>query len=127
MSVFSNFLTNFNVRTSNLFLKTSTMESLDGNLSLVRKINTNDITKIITTYCVQNDGQLSKSDLFKLLERATRESSFVFDYLLYKQVDGVAMSSPLGPTLVNVFLCHHEKEWLDNCPIHYKPAIYKVC
>ena len=52
MSVFSNFLTNFNVGSPYLFLKTSAMESLDGNLSLVRKINTNDITEIIAIYCV---------------------------------------------------------------------------
>ena len=31
------------------------MERLDGNLSLVRKINTNSITKIITTYCNENE------------------------------------------------------------------------
>ena len=36
------------------------------------------------------------------------------------------MGSPLGPTLANAFLCHYEKEWLDNCPIHFKPIIYKI-
>ena len=71
------------------------------------------------------NGKLSKIDLFKLLETATSESSFIFEYLLYKQVDGVAMGSPLGTTLANAFLCHYEKEWLDNCPIHFKPVIYK--
>ena len=35
------------------------------------------------------------------------------------------MGSPLGPTLTNAFLCHYEKEWLDNCPIHFKPMRYK--
>ena len=70
------------------------------------------------------NGKLSKRDLFKLLETATSESSFIFDYLLYKQIDRVAMGSPLGPTLANAFLCHYEKEWLDNCPIHFKPVIY---
>ena len=35
------------------------------------------------------------------------------------------MDSPLGPTLANTFLCHYEKEWLDNCPIHFKSVIYK--
>ena len=44
------------------------------------------------------NGKLDKSDLFKLLETVTSESSFVFDFLLYKQIDGVAMSSLLGPT-----------------------------
>ena len=55
ISVFLNFLINFNVWLPYLFLKTSVVESLDGNLSLVRKINTNYVTKIITTYCVQSD------------------------------------------------------------------------
>ena len=71
------------------------------------------------------NGKLNKSDLFKLLECATSESSFLFDYLLYKQIDGVAMGSPLGPTLANAFLCHYEKEWLDKCPSYFKPIVYK--
>ena len=71
------------------------------------------------------NGKLSKKDLFKFLETATSESSFVFDYLLYKKVDGVAVGSPLGPSLVNAFLCHYEKEWLDICPIHFTPVICK--
>ena len=29
------------------------------------------------------------------------------------------------PTLENAFLYHSEKEWLDNCTIHFKPMIYK--
>ena len=35
------------------------------------------------------------------------------------------MGSPLSPTLANTFLCHYEKEWLQHCPIHFKPMIYK--
>ena len=35
------------------------------------------------------------------------------------------MGSSLGPTLANLFLCHHEKIWLDNCPIELKPAWYR--
>ena len=35
------------------------------------------------------------------------------------------MGSPLGLTLANAFLCHYEKERLNNCPIHFKPVIYK--
>ena len=71
------------------------------------------------------NGRLNKSDLFKLLETATSESSFIFDSLLYKQIDGVAMGSPLGPTLANPFLCHYEKKWLDNCLFHFKPIVYR--
>ena len=71
------------------------------------------------------NGKLDTSDLFKLLETVTSESIFVFDFLLYKQIDGVAMSSLLGPTIANAFLCHYEKEWLDNCPSHFKPIVYR--
>ena len=35
------------------------------------------------------------------------------------------MGSPLDPTLTNVFLSHYEKEWLDNCPSHFKPIVYR--
>ena len=69
--------------------------------------------------------KFSERDLLKLLKTATKKSSFIFDYLLYEQVDGVAMGSYLAPSLANVFLCHYEKEWSDNCPIHFKPMIYK--
>ena len=69
--------------------------------------------------------KFSERDLFKLPKTATKKSSFIFDYLLYEQVDGVEMGSYLDPSLANVFLCHYEKEWLDNCPIHFKPMIYK--
>ena len=31
-------------------------------------------------------------------------SFFIFDQKYYKQYDGVAMGSPLGPTLANIFL-----------------------
>ena len=38
------------------------------------------------------------------LTLVTKESNFLFDRELYRQVDGVAMGSPLGPTLTNIFL-----------------------
>ena len=36
------------------------------------------------------------------------------------------MGSPLaGPTLAKAFLCHYEKEWLNSCPIEFKPKLYE--
>ena len=58
---------------------------------------------------------LSKIEFKQLLSLATKESYSIFNGKLYKQVGGVAMGSPLGPTLVNVFLVHFEKSWLQNC------------
>ena len=96
------------------------VESIFTNIPLNETIN-----NCVSDLHNKNDGKLSKRDFFKLLETATSESSFIFDYLHYKQVDGVAMGSPLGSTLANAFLCHYEQEWLDNCPIHFKSVIYK--
>ena len=43
-----------------------------------------------------------------------------------QQIDGVAMGNPLGPTLANLFLCHHETNWLSNyCPLEFKPVLYR--
>ena len=53
------------------------------------------------------------------------ESLVLFDGEFYKQIDGNAMGSPFGPTLANIFLCLHEQIWSDNCPVEFKPLIYR--
>ena len=51
---------------------------------------------------------IEKKNQFKdLLSIATKESYFIFNNILYKQIDGVAMGSPLGSSLANAFLAHH--------------------
>ena len=50
-----------------------------------------------------------KSELKQLLCLDTKESYFIFNGLLYKQIDGIAMGSSLGPSLANAFLLHHKK------------------
>ena len=35
------------------------------------------------------------------------------------------MGSPIAPTLANVFLCHNETRWLDECPSEFKPIVYR--
>ena len=63
---------------------------------------------------------LSKGSFCELLTRTMSESLILFDQEFYKQHDGVAMGSPLGPTLANDFLCCHDKVWLQNCLSEYK-------
>ena len=67
----------------------------------------------------------TKSELKQLLCLATKESYFIFNGLLYKQTDGVAMESPLGSSLANAFLSYHEKNWLNSCPQGFKPFFYR--
>ena len=67
----------------------------------------------------------TKSEVKQLLSLATKKSYFIFNGLLYKQIDGVAMGSPLGPSLANAFLSYHEKNWLNNCPQGFKPVFYR--
>lgn len=47
---------------------------------------------------------LSRTDLANLLRASTKDQLFQFNGKLYKQIDGVAMGSPLGPLLANVFM-----------------------
>ena len=55
---------------------------------------------------------------------STKGTVFYFNGSYYRQKDGVAMGSPLGPALANAFLCHHEKHWLDDCPLSFAPVFY---
>ena len=65
-----------------------------------------------------------KNNEFKdLLSLVTKELHFIFNNILYKQIDGVAMGSPLGPSLAH--LAHHEQNWLDSCPLEYRPLYYQ--
>ena len=67
----------------------------------------------------------NKSEFKNLLPLATQESYFTFNDVLYKQKDGVAMGSPLGPTMANVFLSFYEIKWPEQCPKEFKPVLYK--
>ena len=71
---------------------------------------------------VQN---LSKFEFKKLLELAVTNNKFMFNNSIFTQIDGVAMGSPLGPTLANVFLSYYEQIWLDECPKEFKPDYYR--
>ena len=58
--------------------------------------------------------------LKKLLLKATTEVEFSFNDTMYRQVDGVAMGSPLGPILANVFVGYCEDAVEDDqWPLYY--------
>ena len=67
----------------------------------------------------------TRSDFKSLLEYAVKDNLILFNGKYYIQVDGVAMGSPLGPTLANIFLCHWEEIWLEKCPAQFRPLFYR--
>ena len=93
------------------------MASLDVE-SLFTDIPSNEVIDIcIDLFCDTNTiHNLDHNDMRELLTLAAYESFFIFDQVMYRQIDGVAMGSPLGPILANAFLCHFEKQWLSECP-----------
>ena len=96
----------------NLFLLTSHLERL--------------LTSALTRFLkIWKGRRFFKIEFKELLFLAKKESYFLFNGQLYKQVDGVAMGSPLGLVLANAFLVHFEKNWLQNCPSDYKPHYYR--
>ena len=52
---------------------------------------------------------------------STRGVEFSFNNQMYKQLDGVAMGSPLGPALAKIFVGFHESRLFDNT---VKPGVY---
>ena len=53
-------------------------------------------------------SEFNKKEMFEMLSLTLKESIILFDNKYYSQIDGVAMGSPLGLTLANIFLCYHE-------------------
>ena len=92
------------------FMSSFDIDSLFTNIPLDETINI--CCDTLFNSCTKVEG-LTKSQLRDLLYLVTKDSFRLFNGQYYSQVDGVAMGSPLGPTLANIFLCHHERLWLE--------------
>ena len=69
----------------------------------------------------ERNEDLSKLEFKELLSSATKESSFMFNEKLFKQVDGVAMGSPFGLTLA--IACH--VYLVATFSVCFKPHFYR--
>ena len=65
---------------------------------------------------------ITKDQLWELLELATTNQLFQLNGTLYEQVEGVAMGSPLGPLLANTFMYSIEEKLEEKYEL---PSFYK--
>jgi len=56
----------------------------------------------------QHNLNITKSDLVELLNIATKNQLFQFEWSLYEQIEGVVKGLPLGPLLANAFMSRIE-------------------
>ena len=68
---------------------------------------------------------ISKNQFEKFLRATLSNNYFLFDGIIYQQVDGIAMDPALCTSLANAFLAHDEQIWLSDCPDEFKPVYYK--
>lgn len=54
----------------------------------------------------------------KLMEMATKCVSFSFN-IMYQQINVILMVTPLGPLMINIFICFQEKQLFDKVPKLY--------
>ena len=94
----------------NKFMISFDVESLFTNIPL------SEVIELAVNVIVEKTPNIdiTKKDLKKLFEFATKQTHFSFNNELYDQIDGVAMGSPLAPILANLFLGHHEESWLKH-------------
>ena len=86
---------------SKLFMGSLDVDSFFTNIPLEETIN------ICTNLLYNNEDVIegiNNSEFKNLLSLAIQELYLIFNDVLYKQKDGVAIGSPLGPTMANVFL-----------------------
>ena len=101
------------------------IKSLYTNVPLHEVIE--DVTE--TLYHKNNDSifKIKKTftkRVFKNMLKACSESIFLFNKKVYKQIDGLAMGSPLAPILANWFVANIEDQILRN-PSISQPKFYR--
>ena len=110
------------INTNDVIMASFDVKSLSTNIPLDETID------IIINKCFASATHyhaISRDQFRDLLNLSVKNCHFLFDGVLYKQVDGVAMGSPLGPLFANIFLSFHEKSWLADSPSLFKPIFYR--
>ena len=88
------------------FLCSFDISSLFTNIPLI------EIIQICTDSLYESNltpRSMDKDVFIELMNIATTSFEFSFNNKMYKQIDSVAMDSPLGPALANIFVEYHEE------------------
>jgi len=97
--------------------------------SLFTSIPISETIEIILSKLYSSDqsvySNLNRKDFRKLLELCTKDNIFIFNGDMYKQIDGAPMGGCVSPSLAEIFMSHHERHWLDDCPTEFKPVLYR--
>ena len=80
-----------------------------------------DVDSLFTNIPLREAIDICIASLYKDDEYTLKIPKDIFCNLL----DDVAMGSPLGPTLDNIFKYSFENKWLKDCPQSVKPVFYK--
>ena len=80
-----------------------------------------DVDSLFTNIPLREAIDICIASLYKDDEYTLKIPKDIFCNLL----DDVAMGSPLGPTLDNIFKYSFENKWLKDCPHSVKPVFYK--
>ena len=115
---FAEFMQNLNIKDKTSFMCSFDISSLFTNVPL------NETIKICANALYRselNSPPFPEEVFIELMETATRTVEFSFNNEMYQQKDGVAMGSPLGPPLANIFVGFHEERLFD---CDQKPGVY---
>ena len=81
-------------------------------VSLFTNVPLEETIDICVNMLYRNDDvaqvSLTEASFRKLMRMVTSDVEFSFDNVMYRQIDGVAMGSPLGPVLANIFVGYYE-------------------
>ena len=105
---------------SNVFMCSFDMSSLFTNVPLDETIKMCSET----FYDDSNLHSLIPKDMFvELMKSAISSVEFNFNSTMYKQIDGVAMRSPLGSALANIFVGYYEEKLFS--PTQKPPTYFR--
>ena len=86
--------------------------SLFTNVPLIKETNEIILKRIYINKEITTD--IPKKEMKELLILCTKNVHITFNNETYIQVDGVAMGSPLGPVLANIFMVEIETSVIPN-------------